>query len=107
MRLPRRTFLKLTACSAALPAALRFAWAQTYPVRPVHIVVGFPAGFTPDIIARLMGSLRLSRKWEGDRGGYPWATARCVSGYRRVAVPCDAETFAIVFSSRSPARSDR
>jgi tripartite-type tricarboxylate transporter receptor subunit TctC len=63
MRLPRRTFLKLTACSAALPAALRFAWAQTYPVRPVHIVVGFPAGFTPDIIARLMG------QWLSERLG--------------------------------------
>ena len=66
MRLPRRTFLKLTACSAALPAALRFAWAQTYPVRPVHIVVGFPAGFTPDIIARLMG------QWLSERLGQPF-----------------------------------
>ena len=39
MRLPRRTFLQLAAGAAALPAVSRIAWAQTYPLRPVRIVV--------------------------------------------------------------------
>jgi tripartite-type tricarboxylate transporter receptor subunit TctC len=55
MKLPRRQFLHLAAGAAVLPAASRIAWAQTYPTRPVHIVVGLPAGSTSDIVARLMG----------------------------------------------------
>ena len=44
MKLPRRQFLHLAAGAAALPALSRFAWAQTYPTRPVRIIVGFAAG---------------------------------------------------------------
>ena len=55
MKLPRRNFLHLLAGAAALPAVSRIAWAQAYPSRPVRIVVGFPAGGAPDIVARLMG----------------------------------------------------
>ena len=55
MKLPRRTFLHLAAGAAALPVLSRFAWSQVYPARPVRIVVGFPAGSAPDIIARLVG----------------------------------------------------
>jgi tripartite-type tricarboxylate transporter receptor subunit TctC len=55
MKLPRRQFLHLAAGATALPVLSRIARAQTYPTRPVRVIVGFPAGGAPDIIARLMG----------------------------------------------------
>ena len=55
MKLPhRRRFLHLTAGAAALPAVSWTARADTYPTRPVHIVVGYPAGVSTDIVARLI-----------------------------------------------------
>jgi tripartite-type tricarboxylate transporter receptor subunit TctC len=56
MKLPhRRQFLLLAAGAAALPAVSSIARAQTYPSRPVRIVVPFPAGQATDTVARLMG----------------------------------------------------
>ena len=59
--LGRRVFLHLAAVAAALPAVSRIARAQTYPTRPVHIIVGFAPGSASDIIARLIGQ-RLSER---------------------------------------------
>jgi tripartite-type tricarboxylate transporter receptor subunit TctC len=67
MKLPhRRRFLHLAAGAAALSATARFAKAQTYPSRPVRIIVGFPPGGANDIIAHLMG------QWLSDRLGRPF-----------------------------------
>ncbi len=54
MKLPRRNFLRMTASAVALSALPSLASALDYPTRPVHVVVGFPAGTTVDIIARLV-----------------------------------------------------
>jgi tripartite-type tricarboxylate transporter receptor subunit TctC len=61
MKLPRRRFLQLAAGASVLPAVSRIARAQNYPVRPVHIVVGFAAGGGADVAARIMGQ-RLSER---------------------------------------------
>jgi tripartite-type tricarboxylate transporter receptor subunit TctC len=63
MKLPRRSFLRLAAGAAALPAMPRVARAQAYPTRPVRFVVGFPPGGVNDITARLMG------QWLSERMG--------------------------------------
>jgi tripartite-type tricarboxylate transporter receptor subunit TctC len=53
MKLPRREFLYLAA-AAALPLISPAATADTYPSRPVRLIVGFPAGYATDIVARLV-----------------------------------------------------
>jgi tripartite-type tricarboxylate transporter receptor subunit TctC len=54
MELPRRQLLHLAAGAAAVTIASRIARAQVYPSRPVHLIVGFPPAFAPDIIGRLI-----------------------------------------------------
>src|SRR6202521_3470134 len=61
MKLARRQFLHLVAGAAALPAASRIASAQTYPSRPVRIIVTVPPGAGGDFTARLTGQ-RLSER---------------------------------------------
>src|SRR5215470_11027385 len=63
MKLPRRRFLHLAAGAATLPVMSRFAWAQTYPTRPVRIIVPIAAGGANDILARLIG------QWLSERLG--------------------------------------
>jgi tripartite-type tricarboxylate transporter receptor subunit TctC len=55
MRLPRRQFLHLAGCAAATPVLPRIAWAQTYPLRPITVIVPFAAGGSSDVIARIIG----------------------------------------------------
>jgi tripartite-type tricarboxylate transporter receptor subunit TctC len=61
MKLLRRQFLRLAAGAAVLPALARAAWAQSYPVRPVHLIVGFAAGGPNDVTARLIGQFLSER----------------------------------------------
>src|SRR4051812_25960082 len=63
MKIPRRRFLHLAAGAAALPAISRNAQAQSYPTRPVRLIVGFPAGGPADIVARLFA------QWLSERIG--------------------------------------
>jgi tripartite-type tricarboxylate transporter receptor subunit TctC len=55
LKLPRRHFLRLAAGASALPAISGLSWGQSYPSRPVRIIVGFAAGGPNDILARLIG----------------------------------------------------
>ncbi len=63
MKLPRRKFLHLAAGAAAFPTILRTANADTYPARPVRIIVGFAPAGGMDIMARLIG------QWLSERFG--------------------------------------
>ena len=66
MKLPRRNFLHLAAGAAVLPVMPGLAWAQAYPTRPVHWIVGFTPAGGNDIVARLMG------QWLSERLGQPF-----------------------------------
>jgi tripartite-type tricarboxylate transporter receptor subunit TctC len=55
MRLTRRRFLHLAAGCAVLPVVSRVAWAQAYPTRPAHLIIGYTPGGSADFTARLIG----------------------------------------------------
>jgi hypothetical protein len=77
---PRRRLLQLAAGAVALPAVSPIVSAQTYPARPVRLIVGFTAGGAPDILARLLG------QWLSDRLGQPFV-ARTGLGLAAISVP--------------------
>ena len=102
MKLPhRRQFLHLALGAAALPTLSRVALAQAYPSRPVRIIVGFAAGGTGDIIARLMG------QWLSERLGQPFIIENRPGGGTNIATeavvraPADGYTLLSVGSTQA------
>lgn len=99
MTFPRRTFLHLAAGALALPATSRFARADTYPSRPVHIVVPTPPGGALDILARLMG------KWLGEHLGQTFVIDNRPGGGTNIGIevvtraPPDGYTLLLIPSS--------
>src|SRR3954470_12226240 len=99
MKLPRRRFLHLAAGAAVLPAFSRSAGAQSYPARPVRLIVGFPAGQAIDISARLMA------EWLPQRLGQSFIVENRPGAAANVATemvarsPADGYTLLIVSSN--------
>ena len=97
MRRPhRRLFLHLAAGAAAVAALPRIARAQAYPARPVRVVVGFAAGGSTDIGARLIG------QWLQERLGQPFVienrpgAATNIATETVVRAPADGYTLVMV-----------
>src|SRR5215467_13967542 len=101
MKLPRRNFLHLAAGAAALPAMSRFVWAQAYPSRPVHWIVGFAPGGSADIVARLMS------QWLSERLGQSFiienrtGAATNVAAEAVVRAPADGYTLLFVTATNA------
>jgi tripartite-type tricarboxylate transporter receptor subunit TctC len=101
VKFSRRKFLHLAAGAAALPAVSRFAWAQSYPARPVRVIVPFAAGGGTDITARLMG------QWLSDRLGQPFVIENRPGGGTNIGTeaaiksPADGYTLLVVGTSNT------
>jgi len=96
MKLPRRQFLHLVASAAALPMVSRFAQAQSYPTRPVRLIVPAAAGGPGDFIGRLLAQ-KLSEAW-----GKPFVVENIPTGAGNVAMamaakaPPDGHTLTVI-----------
>ena len=101
MPVPRRQFLHLAAAAATLPALSRIAIAQTYPTKPVRIVVGFAAGGYASILAHVIG------QWLSERLGQPFVVENRpgadtnIGTEAVVRAPSDGYTLLIVTASNA------
>ena len=96
MKLLRRLILRLVTGAAAVPVISRIAGAQDYPNKPVRLIVGFPAGNAPDIIARLIG------QWLSDQLGQQFiienrpGAASNIATEAAVSAPADGYTLLLI-----------
>jgi tripartite-type tricarboxylate transporter receptor subunit TctC len=101
MKLQRREFLHLAVGAAVVPALAPHALAQSYPARPVHLIVGFPPGGAADTLARLLGQ-RLS-----ERLGQPFiienrpGAAGNIATEAAVRSPADGYTLLLVVANNA------
>jgi len=101
MNLRRRDFLRLAAGAAALPARSRLARAQTYPTRPVRIIVPFAAGGGTDITARVIA------QWLSERLGQQFIVDNRPGGGTNIGTeaaakaPADGYTLLMVGTSNT------
>jgi tripartite-type tricarboxylate transporter receptor subunit TctC len=92
----RRRFLELTAGAVALPAVVRNASAQSYPSRPVRLIIGYTPGGSADITARLAG------QWLTERLGQQFVIESRPGGGTNIATeaavraPADGYTLLLV-----------
>jgi tripartite-type tricarboxylate transporter receptor subunit TctC len=99
MRLPRRGFLELAVGAAILPPISQIAWAQSYPSRPVHIIVPFGTAGGTDILARVTG------QWLSERLGQQFVVENRpgaggnIGTEAVVRAPADGHTLLIVDAS--------
>ena len=99
--LGRRKLLHLAAGAAALPVMSRIAWAQTYPMRLVRLIVGYPAGGGVDIVARIIG------QWLSERLGQPFVIENRPGASTNIATeavvraPADGYTLLLAFSTNA------
>jgi tripartite-type tricarboxylate transporter receptor subunit TctC len=96
MKLRRRAFLHLAGGAALLPAVSRIAAAQTYPTRPVRIIVGFPPGSVSDTTARLIA------QWLSERLGQSFVVENRPGAASNIAAeagaraPADGHTLLLI-----------
>jgi tripartite-type tricarboxylate transporter receptor subunit TctC len=99
MRLPRRGFLELAVGAAILPPISQIAWAQSYPSRPVHIIVPFGTAGGTDVLARVTG------QWLSERLGQQFVVENRpgaggnIGTEAVVRAPADGHTLLIVDAS--------
>jgi tripartite-type tricarboxylate transporter receptor subunit TctC len=79
MTFPRRQFLRLAAGAAVLPAVSTIGAAQTWPARPVRLIIGYTPGGSADLTARLMG------QWLSERLGQPFVIENRPGGGTNIA----------------------
>ena len=105
MKLIRRQFLHLAAGASAVSVVARIARAQSYPARPVRLIVGDAPGGAPDIVARLIG------QWLSERLGQPFIVENRPGAGSTIAMtmlaksPPDGYTLAMVGTSSATSMS--
>jgi len=101
MKLRRRQFLQLAVAAMVAPVSPRLSWAQSYPTRPVRLIVGFAPGGVTDIVARLMG------QWLSERLGQQFIVENRTGAATNVAteavVRADPDGYTLLVSSAANA----